>query len=96
MAIETAFAKKVTGSQDSDDRFLALLGNDGKLDLALLDVKDRVAGVPLWEDDLILPIFRYCLSFAHLGEKYLRIKRGFGSLPQSDSPFRARQVSPSG
>src|SRR5436190_18370293 len=42
MAIQTAFAKKVAGSQDCNDRFLALLGNDGEFDLALLDVKNRV------------------------------------------------------
>ena len=57
MAIETAFAEKVTGSKDTDDRFLAMLGNDGELDLALLDVENSVAGFPLCEDDLILPIF---------------------------------------
>jgi hypothetical protein len=38
MAIETSFAKKVSKSEDSHDRFLAALGNDGELDLALLDV----------------------------------------------------------
>jgi hypothetical protein len=39
MAIQTSFAKKVAWSQDRDHRFLALLGNDGELDLALLNVK---------------------------------------------------------
>jgi hypothetical protein len=33
MAIETSFAKKVTGSEDCNDGFLALLGNDGEFDL---------------------------------------------------------------
>jgi hypothetical protein len=42
MAIQTSFAKKVTRSEDCNDRFLALLGNDGEFDLALLDVKNRV------------------------------------------------------
>ena len=41
MAIQTSFAKKVTWSQDGNHRFLALLGNDGEFDLALLDVKNR-------------------------------------------------------
>ena len=40
MAIEASFAKKVTRSEDCNDRFLALLGNDRELDLALLDVKN--------------------------------------------------------
>ena len=43
MAIQTSFAKKMTGSQDCNDRFLALLGNDRELDFAFLDVKDRVS-----------------------------------------------------
>jgi len=42
MAIQTSFAKKVTGSQNGDDCFLAVLRNDDELDVALLDVKDRV------------------------------------------------------
>src|ERR1700692_2737234 len=42
MAIQTSFTEKVAGSQDCNDRFLALLGNDGEFDLALLDVKNRV------------------------------------------------------
>src|SRR5436190_17750412 len=59
MAIQTAFAKKVAGSQDCNDRFLALLGNDGEFDLALLDVKNRVRDLSLRKDNLILPIFGY-------------------------------------
>jgi hypothetical protein len=47
MAIQTSFAKKVTRSEDCNDRFLALLGNDGELDLALLDVKNRVRDLSL-------------------------------------------------
>src|SRR5947209_16830891 len=47
MAIETSFAKKVTRSEDCNDRFLALLGNDGEFDLALLDVKNRVRDLSL-------------------------------------------------
>jgi hypothetical protein len=44
---ETPFAKKMTGAQDCNDRFLALLGNDRELDLAFLDVKNRVRGLSL-------------------------------------------------
>ena len=76
MAIQTPFAKKMTGSQDGNDRFLALLGNDGELDLALLDVKNRVRDLSLRKDNLILPILGYRFSLAHLGEKYFGIKRG--------------------
>ena len=50
MAIQTSFAKKVTWSQDGNHRFLALLGNDGEFDLALLDVKNRVCAAAGNED----------------------------------------------
>jgi hypothetical protein len=46
MAIQTFFAKKVARFQNTYDRFLAPLGNDGELDLALLDVKNRVPRCP--------------------------------------------------
>jgi hypothetical protein len=47
MPIETPLAKKVTRFQNSNDCFLAPFGNDGELDLALLDVKNRVRNVTL-------------------------------------------------
>jgi hypothetical protein len=56
MAIQTSFAKKVAASHDGNHRFLALLGNDGELDLALLYVKDRVRDLSLRENNLILPV----------------------------------------
>src|SRR5258707_12372182 len=76
MAIQTSFAEKVTWSQDCNHRFLALLGNDGELDLALLDVKNRVRDLSLRKNNLILPLFGYRFSLAHLGEKFFGIKRG--------------------
>ena len=56
MAIQTSFAKKMTGSYDCNHRLLALLGNDGQLDVASLNVKDRVRRVSLGEDNLIPPV----------------------------------------
>jgi hypothetical protein len=47
MAIQTSFPKKLTWSQDSNHRFLALLGYDSEFDLALLDVKNRVRNLSL-------------------------------------------------
>src|SRR4249920_583309 len=85
MAIQTSFTEKVAGSQDCNHRFLALLGNDSELDLALLDVKNRVRDLSLRKNNLILSIFGYHFSFAHLGEKYFGIKRGFNSLPHKGS-----------
>src|SRR6476659_1745540 len=91
MAIQTSFAKKVTWSQDCNHRFLALLGNDGELDLALLDVKNRVRDLSLRKNDLILPIFGYRFSLAHFGEKLFRIERGLASFPHKDSPVLPEQ-----
>jgi len=56
MAIQASFAKKMTGSHDCNHRLLALLGNDGELDLPLLNVKDRVRSFSLAENSLIFPI----------------------------------------
>ena len=39
--------KNSSRTKNRDDRFLALLGNDGELRLAFLDVEDRIAGVAL-------------------------------------------------
>ena len=44
---KTSFAEEFIRSENCDDRFLALLGNDGDLHLAFLDVEDRVRGVAL-------------------------------------------------
>src|SRR2546430_15857080 len=87
MAIQTSFAKKVTWSQDCNHRFLALLRNNGEFDLALLDVKNRVRDLSLRENNLILPIFGYRFSIAHLGEKFFGIERGLTSLPHKGSLF---------
>ena len=87
MAIQTSFAKKVAGSEHCNRRFLALLGNDGEFDLALLDVKNRVRDLSLRKNNLILPIFGYRFSVAHFGEKYFGIKRGFSSLPHKGPLF---------
>src|ERR1700680_4162708 len=82
------------GSQDCNHRFLALLGNDRELDLALLDVKNRVRDLSLQKDNLILSIFGYRFSFAHLGEKYFGIKRGLNSLPHKGSLFLSPEGCP--
>src|ERR1700732_3324736 len=87
MAIQTSFTEKVAGSEDCNHRFLALLGNDSELDLALLDVKNRVRDLSLRKNNLILSIFGYRFSFAHLGEKCFWIKRGFSFLPHKGLPL---------
>ena len=54
MAVQASFAKKVARSDDCNHRVLTLLGNDGELDLALLDVEDRVCDPSLRENDLVV------------------------------------------
>jgi hypothetical protein len=55
--------------------------NDRELDLAALDVKDRVRNVTLAENNLALLIFRYCFSIAYQGEKYFWIECCSRALP---------------
>jgi hypothetical protein len=74
VAIQASFAKKMAGSQDGDYGFLALLGNHRKLELAFLDVENRIRDFALRENDLILLIFGYRFSLADLGEEFLGIK----------------------
>lgn len=49
-----AFTEKIAFSQYSNRRFLAIAGYDSKLDFALLDIEDRVGGVTLRENSLLL------------------------------------------
>ena len=60
--------------ENTYDCFLAPLGNDGELDLALLDVKNRVRLATLRKNNLVLVILGYGFPIAHFGEKYLWIK----------------------
>ena len=63
-------------SKDGDDGFFALLGKDGDLDLALLDVEDGIRRVALREDRFILAKFGEASPPADFGEEILRIKYG--------------------
>src|ERR1700690_1751746 len=47
MTIHATFAKKLARLQNRDDRFLALFGHDGQLDLSVLNVKHGVRDVAL-------------------------------------------------
>jgi hypothetical protein len=44
---KTPLAEEVVRTKNCDNRFLALLGNNGELRLAFLDVEHRIASVPL-------------------------------------------------
>ena len=54
LADQAPFAKELAWAHDRDHRFLALLGGDHNLDLALLDVENRVCCSRLQEDHFVL------------------------------------------
>src|SRR5271163_275506 len=95
MAIQTSFAEKVTRFQNSYDCFLAPLGNDGELDLALLDVKNRVRLATLRKNNLVFLILGYGFPIAHFGEKCFRLECGLPTLlhESSSSSDEARIMS---
>jgi hypothetical protein len=85
MTIQASFAKKMTRSHECNHRLFALLGKDGQLDLAFLNVKNCARKFSLQEDNFIRPVPCNGLSFSCLKEKFFGIKYGFGSLPQLGS-----------
>src|SRR6476620_5746413 len=80
MAVHAAFTEELAGPKDRDDRFLALLGLDGELDPAFLNVKDRLGNLALLEHVLIFVKFQYRLSRSYFGEKDFRVKHVLGWL----------------
>src|SRR5450631_249929 len=87
MAVEASFTEKVTGSQNGDHGFFSLFGNHRELEFALLDIENRVRGVALRKNNLILLIFRYRFSLTDPGEKFLGIKRQLAFLCHEDLPW---------
>src|ERR1700682_4899529 len=75
MAIKALFTKELRRLQYPDDRFLALLRNNGQLDPASLKVKDRVRDISLFENGLISLIVQYRFSSPHFAKKGYRIER---------------------
>ena len=59
MAIQTSFSEKVARFQNTHDCFLAPLGNNGELDLALLNIKNCVRLAALRKNNLVLMILGY-------------------------------------
>jgi hypothetical protein len=56
MAIQATFAEELSGLHDSDHGFLALLGDNGLLNLAALNEENGIRGFSLRVDNLILPM----------------------------------------
>ena len=73
---EASFAEELIRSKNGDDRFLALLGNDGELRLAFLNVEDRIARVALGKDDLALAVLADASAVPDTGEKRFCIECG--------------------
>src|SRR5208282_5925781 len=73
---QAPFPKEIAGSQKCDHRFLPLLGDDGLLDLAALNVENRIRGFALREDNLILPIIGNSSPPVHFRQKHFGIERG--------------------
>jgi len=66
--------KNWPGSKNCDDRFLAVIGHDGQLDLAFLNVEHLVGDIALLEYVLIFQEFQYRRSLSDFGEKDFRIE----------------------
>ena len=75
---QASLSEKVPRSEKGDDGFFALLGRHEDLDLAVPDVKDRIGGSPLFEDNLVLSIRRNGPAAIEGGEKRFPVELGFG------------------
>jgi hypothetical protein len=71
LAGETRFTKKTRRLQNRDHRFCDLLGHDGQLDLASLDLEDGIRCIPLRQNNVLLLGLDNCFAAADLGEKDL-------------------------
>src|SRR4029453_10706982 len=75
LAGQAALAAELGRSEKCDDGLFPLVGNNGDLDLAFLDIEHGIRRVALREDDLILAIFGYASALADFGEKGFGIER---------------------
>ena len=71
---EAPFAEEVIRSKDCDDRFFALLRNDGDLHLALLDKENRVRRLALGKNGPILAVLADASPVANMGEEGLGVE----------------------
>ena len=58
LAGKAPLADKVSAPEHRDHRFLALLGHDRELDLALLDIENGIGGLALPVDRILELVFR--------------------------------------
>ena len=81
--MQTSLAKKLSSVQDADDGFFALLGDNGHLDLARLDIKNLIGFFALGIDDPAFTVLQYRLSGPDLGQKRQGIKLSLCRLHES-------------
>jgi hypothetical protein len=91
LAGQATLAAEFIRPQECDDGFLALLGNDAELELAFLEVENRVRDIALREDGLSFLVSCNGLSFAHAGEKFFWIERSLDLLSHAGFLFFLRE-----
>jgi hypothetical protein len=77
------FSKKLRRAQYADDGFFALLGNNGHLDRARLDVEYPISLFALGVDGPAFTVLLYRFSGPDYGQKSLRIERSLCGLHKS-------------
>src|ERR1051326_4140668 len=75
---EPSFAEKITRIQYRYRRLFASLGNNGKFDFALLDIKHSVANRTLCINSLLLSDANYFPPSTHVGKEGLHVESSFG------------------
>jgi hypothetical protein len=90
LTCQASFTEKLAFALDCDHSFFAVHGNDGHLDVAVLDVKHGIGGISLGEDRLILRIFGNGTAVAGFGDEVCRIKRSLVHVCQMVAPSPQR------
>jgi hypothetical protein len=80
LARQASFTEEVLSPKDAYDRFFPLPGDDRKLNLALLDVKDGIRGASLGKNALFRPVLYLRSSFADFCQKRFGIERCGGGV----------------
>jgi hypothetical protein len=75
LAGQATLSEEIAGGQKCDDGFLALLGDNGPLGLATLNVENGIRRIALPEYNLILPIIGNAVAAVYFREKLFGIER---------------------
>ena len=97
LAGETPFAKEVTASEHGHHRRFPPFRDHRQLDLSSVNVEHGVRGIPLGEDDLLLPVRGDRSSGAGLRQERLRVELCSRLTPHGGPPsipYRHRGVLP--